>query len=268
MITSHVNERIKAIRRLHDRKFRDESGLFFIEGLRVVAEAIEQGAELDTLLVAPDLLKSDFGRNLVAGQREKGLPVLEVSGEVFTRLSLKERPQGVAAVVKQQWKRLGDIQFLTNAGLRSGTWVALDSVADPGNLGTILRTHDAVGGEGLILLDNSTDPFDPSAARASMGALFTQALVKTGFDQFREWKRASGIPVIGTSGAANSDYARFSYPDQMVLLMGSERQGLQEHHLALCDAVVSIPMVGASDSLNLAAATAVVLYQIFNQRRG
>jgi TrmH family RNA methyltransferase len=267
LITSFVNERIKAIRKLQDRKAREESGLFFIEGLRVVAEAIEQGADIESLLVAPDLLKSSFGQDLVARQSEQGTALLEVSAEVFKRLSLKEGPQGIAAVVRQQWRGLDQVSFTLRSGLCSGTWVALVSVADPGNLGTILRTHDAVGGEGLILLDQSTDPYDPSSARASMGALFTQTLVKTTSTDFAAWKHQSGVMVVGTSGAADADYTKFRYPPQMVLVMGSERQGLQEQHLALCDAVVSIPMVGAVDSLNLAAATAVVLYEIFNQRR-
>jgi RNA methyltransferase, TrmH family len=267
VITSFVNERIKSIRKLQDRKAREESGLFFLEGLRVVAEAIDQGAELDTLVVSPDLLKSAFGQDLVARQRAQGTSLLEVSSDIFKRLSLKEGPQGLAAVARQHWTPLEQVTFRPRSGLASRTWVALDSVADPGNLGTILRTHDAVGGEGIILIDQSTDPYDPSAARASMGALFTQSLVKASLAQFRAWKQHTGIAVVGTSGAADSDYASFRYPDQMVLLMGSERQGLQEAHLALCDAIVSIPMVGASDSLNLAAATAVVLYEIFNQRR-
>jgi RNA methyltransferase, TrmH family len=271
MITSLSNERIKSIRKLQERKSRQESGLFFVEGLRIVAEALEQAAagraEVDTLLVAPDLLKSPFGRQLVAEQHRKGVLVLEVSADVFERLSAKEGPQGIAAVMRQRWLPLAEARLQSGAALASHTWVALDSVADPGNLGTILRTHDAVGGQGVILLDQSTDPYDPAAARGSMGALFTQALVRASFSEFAEWKRQFGYPVIGTSDKADLDYHKFSYPPALVLLMGSERQGLQEHHLALCDALVSIPMLGKNDSLNLAVATAVVLYEILNQRR-
>ena len=143
------------------------------------------------------------------------------------------------------------------------TWVALDAVADPGNLGTILRVNDAVGGRGVILLDHSTDPYDPGAVRASMGSLFSQVLVRAVFEEFAAWKLRIGVPLIGTSGAADQDYHASVYPEKMVLLMGSERQGLQEHHLALCDALVSIPMRSrAADSLNLAVATAVVLYEV------
>lgn len=266
LITSPSNERVKAIRKLQDRKARRESGLFFIEGLRIVAEAVEQSAagraSIETLIVAPELLKSEYGQKLVADQQARGVPVLEVGAEVFQSLSSKEGPQGIAAVVRQRWLAL---QAVTP---RSGAvWVALDSVADPGNLGTILRTIDATGGRGVILLDQSTDPYDPAAARGSMGALFTCDLVKASFTEFADWQRANHIPVIGTSDKAQADYHAFCYPDPLVLLMGSERQGLQEHHLALCETVVSIPMRGGSDSLNLAVATAVVLYEILNQRR-
>jgi RNA methyltransferase, TrmH family len=262
MITSQANERVKSIRKLLDRKTRQERGLFYMEGLRIVAEAVEQGAEIETLVVAPDLLVSTFGQQLVADQQKRGVPVLEVSEDVFRHLSLKEGPQGVAAAVRQRWQRLDQVRL--EAGK---TWVALDSVADPGNLGTILRTLDAVGGQGVILLDHSTDPYDPAAVRASMGALFTQVLVKATYAEFTEWKQQHGYPVIGTSDAADQDYHAFQYPQQMVLLMGSERQGLQERYLAQCDAVVRIPMLGKSDSLNLAVATAVVLYEVLNQRR-
>ncbi len=283
MITSPANERVKAIRKLQERKARQESELFYIEGLRIVAEAVEQQADIETLIVAPELLKSGFGQKLVAEQRERGVPVLEVSGEVFQRISLKEGPQGIAAVVRQRWLALEDAGWRegetrrepelrsADAGAQkprpTNTWVALDSVADPGNLGTILRTHDAVSGRGVILLDQSTDPYDPAAVRGSMGAVFSQELVRATFAEFAAWKRCTGCPVVGTSDKASMDYHAYRYPPELVLLMGSERQGLSEEHLALCDAVVSIPMLGKSDSLNLAVATAVVLYEILNQRR-
>lgn len=262
MITSLSNERIKAIRKLQERKYRQETGLFYIEGLRIVAEAIEQQEKIETLLVAPELLKSVFARQMVEKQHEQGTPILEVGAEVFRRVSLKEGPQGLAAVVRQRWTPLEALS------LEPGhTWVALDSVADPGNLGTILRTLDAVGGQGVILLDQSTDPYDPAAVRGSMGALFTQTLVRASLAEFADWKRQKAIPVVGTSDKAKMDYHVYRYPDPLVLLMGSERQGLQEPHLALCDEVVRIPMLGKSDSLNLAVATSVALYEILNQKR-
>ena len=262
MITSSANERIKQMRKLQDRKERMESGLFYLEGLRIVGEAIEAGETLETLVIAPDLLRSEYGLKLASDEAGKGTDVLEVSGEVFRRMALKEGPQGIAAVVRQRWIDLDEVQ------LQPGRpWIALDSVADPGNLGTILRTSDSAGGVGVILLDQSTDPYDPSAVRASMGALFDQKVVRASFEEFASWKRAGGFTLVGTSDKAEQDYHAYRYPATQVVMMGSEREGLLPQHLSLCDAVVSIPMMGKSDSLNLAVATAVILYEILNQRR-
>ncbi len=263
IITSAANERVKAIRKLQERKARQESGLFYVEGLRLVGEASQSGAPIDTMIYAPDLLSSDFGRQVLVEQEAAGVEILEVGADLFRRMAMKDNPQGIAAVVRQKWVSLSAVK--PQAGQ---SWVALDSVADPGNLGTILRTHDAVGGVGVILLDQSTDPYDPSSVRASMGALFAQQLVKCSLAEFTEWKAQTGVALIGTSGAAEQDYHAYRYPSPLVVLMGSERQGLLPEHLALCDEVVSIPMrAGGSDSLNLAVAAAVVLYEIHNQRR-
>ena len=262
MITSSSNQQIKQIRKLRDRKERQESGLFYIEGLRIVTEAVQQRAQIEALLYAPELLTSSVGQDVVSLQASRGTNLLEVSAGVFQALALKDHPQGLAAVVRQKWLPLGDVR--PAAG---DLWVALDAVADPGNLGTILRTADGVGARGVILLDQCTDAHDPTAVRASMGAIFTQNLVRASFAEFRAWKPGSGCALVGTTDRAEVDYHAYNYPDPMILFMGSERQGLQEHHLQLCDSVVSIPMVGRSDSLNLAVAASVTLYEIYNHRR-
>lgn len=261
-ISAPGNATIKRIRALRQRKAREERGEFFIEGIRIVAEAARTGAGIETLVVAPDLLTSNFGHELVQQQRQQGGSVLEVTGPVFESLSSKEGPQGLGAVVRQRWELLAEVRL--GAEL---CWVALDSAQDPGNIGTILRTCDAVGGAGLILLGPSADPYDPGAVRASMGALFAQRLVRASFAEFAAWKRRHGYAVVGTSGVAPVDYQAVRYPTPLVLLMGSERLGLPAEQQALCDAMVGIPMVGRSDSLNLAVATGVMLYEIFNQRR-
>jgi RNA methyltransferase, TrmH family len=264
LITSTSNTRVKWIRKLvRDRKERQQSGLFYIEGLRIVTEAVQVGAQVDTLLIAPDLLESTHGLALVEQQRKLGLPILSLSGDVFKSISTKEGPQGIAALVHQDWLALDGIRLNEQS-----RWVALDSIADPGNLGTILRTSDAAGGTGIILLDHSTDPYEPTALRASMGAVFSQKLVRASFAEFARWKQDTNVPLIGTSDKAEVDYQSIAYPTPMVLLMGSERQGLSEQHMQLCDSIVRIPMIGRSDSLNLAVATAIVLYEIFNQERG
>jgi RNA methyltransferase, TrmH family len=264
IISSTSNNRVKWIRKLvRDRKERHQSGLFYIEGLRIVTEATRLDAQIDSLIVAPELLDSSHGLSLVEQQRKRGVPLLTVSGSVFKSISTKEGPQGIAALVHQDWMSLNKIQIKDQS-----RWVALNSVADPGNLGTIMRTNDAVGGDGIILLDHSTDPYDPTALRASMGAVFSQKLVHASFEEFTIWKQEHDIALIGTSDKGAVDYQALAYPQQMVLLMGSERQGLLEQHTILCDAIVRIPMIGRSDSLNLAVATSIILYEIFNQQRG
>jgi TrmH family RNA methyltransferase len=165
-------------------------------------------------------------------------------------------------VVRQHWTLLDEVE--PEAGL---CWVALDAVQDPGNLGTILRTADAVGAAGIILVGQTTDPYDPGALRASMGSIFSQRLVRADFDQLLSWKDAHDCFLVGTSDAADSEYRDALYDSRLILLMGSERQGLSREQQARCDLVVRIPMAGRSDSLNLAVATGVMLYEIFHQRR-
>lgn len=262
MITSSANPQIKLIRKLKDRKFRTESNLFFLEGIRIVIEALNAGQWITQLIVSRDLLGSEKAVEVVEEAESRGVPLLEVSKEVFESISSKDGPQGLAAVAQQKWTDLD-----SNTPPTSGTWIALYQVADPGNLGTILRTLDGMGGEGVILLDHCTDPFDPSAIRASMGAIFSKLILKSNSQNFITWIKEHGIPVIGTSDSAKMDYRQVAYPPNGILLMGSEREGLPDPLAANCSEVVSIPMSGKADSLNLAVASSIVLYEIAWQQQ-
>ncbi len=261
IISSITNSRIKYIRSLTHRQEREQTRLFFIEGIRIVAEAIQLHAEIDTLVYAPTLLKSQFGMELVRQQEQEGITCLEVSTDVFKSLSTKDGPQGLGAVVGQRWEQLDSIQ-----GDEGLCWVALNAAQDPGNIGTILRTSDAVGCAGLLLLGQCADPYDSGALRASMGAIFSQRLIKASFAEFVQWKHEHTLTVVGTSDKGSVHYRTATYQGPLVLLMGSEREGLSSEQQAICDTMVHIPMVGRSDSLNLAVATGVVLYEIFNQK--
>jgi TrmH family RNA methyltransferase len=262
MITSSANPTIRQLRGLRQRKGREASGLFFAEGVRLVGEAVQLGAAIEALVVAPELLSSPFAQDLVAGQGAAGTRIIEVSAAVFADLSQKDGPQGLAAVARQRWLPLADVRLVTPPG-----WVALVEPADPGNLGTILRTADAVGASGVILLGSATDPYDPAALRAAMGATFAVELARASFDEFAAWKRATGAFLVGAADSAPADYQALAYPQPLVLLMGSERQGLSPEQQALCDLMVSLPMRGRSDSLNLAVATGVLLYELLSQQR-
>lgn len=262
-ITSTSNPQIKAIRALRQRKERDLQGRCFIEGIRLVGEALQTGTPIETLIIAPELLVSAFAYGVYESYVKQGGHAIEVSGDVCIHLFQKEHPQGIGAVVQQRWGKLSDV-----AATRGMGWVALDAIQDPGNLGTILRTSDAVGCDGVILIGHCVDPYDPAALRAGMGATFSQRLIRASVAECVAWKRRSDYPIIGTSGTASADFQAITYPRPLILLMGSERLGIDAQLLAITDQLVRIPMVGRSDSLNLAVATGVVLYAMLGQRRG
>lgn len=261
-ISSPANPQIKFIRKLKDKKERQESGLFYLEGLRIVIEAFEKNAPVESLVVNFDLLDNPRGLSLVEQAKQRGVEILEVSESVFNSLAVKEHPQGLAAVVRQQNQVLSDLDTE-----RFGLWTALDEIADPGNLGTVMRTMDAVGGKGILLIGPGADAYDPTAVRASMGAIFSLTIVKASLDEFVIWKKNHAVMMVGTSDRAKKVYTSFHYPQDLILLMGSERQGMHPSLEILCDEIVSIPMKGSSDSLNLSIANAVVLYEIFNQHQ-
>jgi RNA methyltransferase, TrmH family len=261
-ITSRNDIRVRRIRRLHLRAERDRTGLYYIEGMRFVSEAARHHVHIQTLVVCPPLLIHPFAQKLVRWLRRAGTPTIEVTPEVLQSIALVDDPQGVGAVVHQRWEALDQV--------RPGgelCWIALDTVQSPGNLGSILRTSEAVGGAGLIVLGDGVDPYDPATVRSSMAAIFAQRFVRTRPVALARWTARHQCPLVGTSPAAALDYHTVAYRAPTILLMGGERKGLSAELQALCDPVVRIPMVGRSDSLNLAVATSVLLYELFNQRR-
>jgi TrmH family RNA methyltransferase len=258
-ISSLRHPNIKRIRALRSRKARDRTSECFVEGLRIVGEADSAGATIVSLVVAPDLLTSAYGRQVVERARGQGTPCLEVSADVFRACSAREGPQGLGAIVRQRWQPLATLQPQP-----TDLWVALEAIQDPGNLGTILRTADAVGAAGVLLVGPTTDPYDPAAVRASMGAIFALQLARASYDEFAAWGRRSPCRAVGATLSAAADYRTAHYDTRpLVLLLGSERQGLSRQLEELCDATVRIPMVGHGDSLNVAVAASVLLYEAF-----
>ncbi|HEY3369463.1 MAG TPA: RNA methyltransferase [Prolixibacteraceae bacterium] len=253
-ISSNSNALIKLARSLRQKKARDENSLFFVEGILHVGEAAEAGWKFEVLFYSPDRLKSEFGRQLVERQIQLGVRCFSVTERVFESVSEKENPQGIAAIVHT--RNLELIKEFT-----AGLYVAIVSPQDPGNIGTILRTMDAVAADGLILLDGGVDPYHPSAVRASMGAIFWKPFYETEFSSFSAWGKASGIRIIGTSAHAAIDYRQIKLdPRPTVLLMGSEQKGLSKEQMEICGDLISIPMRGRASSLNLAVATGILLY--------
>jgi TrmH family RNA methyltransferase len=244
-----------------DRAHRDARRAFFVEGVRNIVQAIENGHRIETLIYSDQLLTVPIARKLVRDRRRSGIPTLRVSPETFRQVSTTHRASGVGAIVAQRWTSLH------GAPPRVGLcWVVLDAVRSAGNLGTLIRTSEAVGGAGFILVGDRIDPFDPAAVRASMGALFWQAFIRTNYRSLRHWLRRHRCRAVGASPEGSSELHRFDYPRPTILVLGEERGGLTPSLRGLCPYLVRIPMVGAADSLNLAVAGSLLLYEVYRAR--
>ena len=260
LISSRSNPKIKQVRALRQRKARQESGLFLVEGIRHVGEAVEAGASVQAIYYALDLLESAFAQSLVVTQDRKGIPCYALSREVFESVAEKENPQGILAVVKHLEHRLDD---LSPSNFPWG--VALVAPQDPGNLGTILRTIEAVGASGLLLLDSGVDLYHPAAVRASMGAIFWLPVASASFAEFKDWADRNAYHIYGTSAHDATDYRQVNgYPRPCVLLLGSEREGLSPEQRAACQALIRLPMRGRATSLNLGVAAGIMLYEMLD----
>jgi TrmH family RNA methyltransferase len=247
---------VKQARSLRQRKARIASGLFLVEGLHHVGSALEAGWEIETLLYAPDLLTGDFAQSLLDDAGRIGFTLQPVSAKVMDSVAEKDNPQGILALVKQRPLTLSDL-----GTIQSG--VALVSPQDPGNVGTILRTIDAVGADMLFILDGGVDLYHPTCVRASMGTLFWKPVVQAGFDEFVDWAKGKGYKLVGTSAHAQTDYREASLDDSpWVLVLGNEQKGLSDAQIAACDLAVSMPMRGKVGSLNLSVAAGILLYAL------
>ena len=261
-VTSPANAAVKAVRALHQKKARAETGRFLAEGLRVLTEAVDLGHRLETLVVLPAMRRHPQGARLVAACLDGGGEVLDVTEAVLAKIARKDNPQGAVGVFRQTWTPLETLDARADFA-----WTVIEAPRDPGNVGTLLRTGDAVGTRGAILLDQGCDPFSLEGVRASMGSIFTQTLVRCDFDSFRAWCRAQGGFLVGASLKGTCDYQDVAYPRPTFLFLGNEQSGLPAAYEAACDTLVRIPMRGRADSLNLAMAGSVLLYEIYNQDR-
>lgn len=258
VITSLTNDRVKAIRALEMRKVRKETGLFVAEGLSLLITARDHGFVPDTLVYQSGTVESGIGRGLLKFAEQEGAEILEVSEAVLSKLASKDNPQTMLGVFRQ---RFGDMPVSDKVAATS-TWLALEEVRDPGNLGTILRTADAAGCSGVLLVGQCCDPHSMEAIRASMGSIFVVPLIKLDHEAFRALAKCWPGDVVATHLNANLDFRQVGYRGPELLVMGSEGPGLTDEVTAVCTQRVKIPMSGQLDSLNLATATALMLYQI------
>lgn len=265
IITSFRNPRVKDLRSLHQRKYRQREGRYLIEGIRIVEEALDLGAPVETLIYAPELLVSDRAQALV--ERVDPADRLALSGEVMASLSDRDQPQGIAAVVRFQDPPLNSIPMGKDLLV-----VVAHQLRDPGNLGAIVRTADAAGASGVVIVEPAVDLHDPQTVRATMGSLFALPIVRvTGDVDLEAWYRdlrATGLPlsVVASSAHGQVLYYEADYRRPVVLLVGSERQGLAEEVKRGADVVVRLPQAGRATSLNVSAAAAVLIYEVVRQR--
>jgi len=256
-VTAFSNPTVKLLRSLRDKKARRAEGLFLAEGLRILTEARDSGRLPEIVAFSPEGAKHPLAAEIIAATEAAGGDAIETSADILAKMSGKDNPQMLLGAYRQPETSLERIDRR-----QADLWIVAQALRDPGNVGTILRTGDAVGAGGLILVDDSADPYSVEAVRASMGAIFTQAVAAARWPEFIAWLHAGEGQLVGTSLKATQDYLEAEYRRPCFLLIGNEQQGLPADYEAECDQLVKIPMAGRADSLNAAMATAVMAFAI------
>ena len=260
-ITSAGNAEVKRLRSLHERKYRRQTGLFLAEGMRTCTEAVALGWRLHRLAFLDGRGGDRMVRPLLEALARDDGRALPMTESLLARISGKDNPQMVLGAFEQRWQAADAISPDADR-----CWIALDRVRDPGNLGTIMRTADATGARGVILIGDCTDPYSVEAVRASMGAVFNVELAQMSQNEFLSLVAGWPGQVIGTALPASRDYRLADYSGPLMMVMGNEQAGLTPELMAACTQLVRMPMMGRSDSLNLAVATAVTLYEAVRQQ--
>ncbi len=256
-VTAFSNTTVKRMRSLRDKKARRAEGLFLAEGLRILAEARDSGQLPEIVAFSAAGAGHPLAAEIIAATEAAGGEAIETTPDILSKMCGKDNPQMLLGAFRQPNTALSAID-------RSAAplWIVAQALRDPGNIGTILRTGDAVGAGGLILIDDSADAFSVEAVRASMGAVFTQQVATARWEEFVPWLRAGPGQLVGTSLKASDDYLAANYRSPCFLLVGNEQQGLPADYAAKCDLLVNIAMAGRADSLNAAIAAAVLAFHI------
>ncbi len=256
-ISSAANPLVKRMRLLANRKHRREQGAFVVEGLQPVWRAVTAGWDIEALIVDPDLRPDSPAAAMVGDQEARGVRVARLTRDLFDRVSSRDGSVGLAAIVRSRDTDLADLAVTPGS-----VFIALHQIGNPCNLGTIIRTADAVGSAGVILIGDTTDPFAPTSVKASMGSIFATRIARAREPRaFLDWALANGVAVLAASGTASVDHWNASYQAPLTLLLGSEGEGLPDELLAAADQRIRIPMTGTAESLNVAAAAAILLYE-------
>jgi TrmH family RNA methyltransferase len=256
-VTAFSNSTVKRLRSLRDKKARRSEGLFLAEGLRIVAEARDSRRLPEIIAFSAEGARHPLAAEIIAEAEAAGGDAIETSPDILSKMSGKDNPQMLLGAYRQPETALAGLD--RNA---APLWIVAQALRDPGNIGTILRTGDAVGAGGLILIDDCADAFSVEAVRASMGAVFTQQVATARWPEFIAWLRGGEGQLVGTSLKATHDYLEAEYRRPCFLLIGNEQQGLPPDYETECDLLVKIPMAGRADSLNAAMAAAVMAFAI------
>lgn len=232
--------------------------MFYIEGVRNFIQAVNNNFELSAIYYSNRLLVVPFARQLLRKLRRSGVPCINVSPEEFRQVSTAKRASGIGAIVNMK------SPTLHKTPLGSGLcWIVLDEVRSEGNFGTLIRTSEAIGGAGFILLNKNVDPYSPNTVRATMGSIFKQHFIYTSTTQLQHWLQRNHGQLVGASIDGMQNFQNFRYPPTPLLFLGEERKGLSETHKNICHHLVRIPMVGDADSLNIGVAGSLLMYEIF-----
>ncbi len=258
LITSAQNPKIKQAKKLWKRRERENTQLFLIEGYRELSRA-QPSVEIESLFICPELF---LGTNEPELIKQINAPVYSCSPDLFRSLSYRDRPDGLLAIAKQSHRKLEEITPKGNP-----FYVVAEAIEKPGNLGTILRSSDACGVDGVIVCDRCTDIHNPNVVRASVGTLFTQPVVEADGEQTLQWLKEQGVAILAATPSAKVEYTEVDLAAPVAIVVGTEQYGLSERWMEEADLQVKLPMLGVADSLNVAMATTLLLYEAIRQRR-
>ncbi len=264
LITSLQNQVVKQLVKLRDRRDREETELFLIEGYRELTRAVENDITLMSVFFCPEFFLGENETALIQRAKQKNTIIYQTSSQVFEKVSYRDRPDGLLAVGKQMKRTLKDISLVKND---DPFLIVAEAIEKPGNLGTILRSADAVNVDGIIVCDRCTDIYNPNVVRASVGTLFTRPVVEASTDETLSWLRSQKITIVAATPYGEKEFTDTDLTGPVAIVVGTEQVGLSETWLSSADVQVRIPMLGAADSLNVATATTLLLYEVLRQRR-
>lgn len=261
VITSLQNPKIKQVINLRDRPEREKTQQFIIEGYREILRATDARRQFDMLFICPELFLGTNEKALITRIAAKGTKVIPCTEKVFQKISYRDRPDGLIAIAPQTHLTLNDLKSSPNP-----FYIVAEAIEKPGNLGTILRSSDAVGLDGLILCDRCTDIHNPNVVRASVGTLFTVPVIEASSEEAIAYFKKNNIAILAATPSATEEFTKVDMRQPLAIAVGTEQLGLSEKWMSQADIRVRIPMNGVADSLNVAMATTLLLYEALRQR--